>query len=134
VIPYLTDDGEESSHQDDSFLIGMDAVMNADFLYKNAYRVKEKNIERGVVNPLVDYFISIIGKGMLPKIKGLSQSKDSLDTLCLDQTYIRQDQASALATAIQNSRHVRKVSLANCGLTDETFITILKSIDPFTLQ
>lgn len=54
----------------------MDAVMNADFLYKNAYRVKEKNNERGVVNPLVDYFISIIGKGMMPKIKGLSQSKD----------------------------------------------------------
>ena len=67
-------------------MIGMDAVQNAESQYRNVYRLKEKYKEKGVVNPLVDYFTSIVGKGMLPKIRGLCKSKEStkVDTLVLD--------------------------------------------------
>lgn len=42
--------------------------------------------------------------------------------------------ADSLAYALKSARFIRKINFRNCGLTDETFLTILNALDRFSLN
>ena len=105
--------------------------------YENTKRIDEFNkADKNNTTVLVDYFSVIQDKGMLPKTLGLVKTKDSerVNSLMLKSFFIRSEQANAIAEGLKQCRFLTKINLSNCGLTDETFITLLASIDRFVLQ
>lgn len=106
-------------------------------MYENTKRLNEFNqADQKESTSLVDYFLAIQKKGMLPKTRGLIKSKDTerVTSLMLKSFFVRPDQATAIAEALKQSRFVSKMNFSNCGLTDETFLILLASFDKFVLK
>jgi hypothetical protein len=73
---------------------------------------------------------------MLPKGKGLVRTKhsDRADCVNLNQFYIRKEQAIAISKGLESAKYVRRISLRNCGLTDETFAILASNLDRYYLK
>lgn len=121
----------------DQVVLGPSAVSNGQNVYKNLQKIREfEEAQSFASTPLVEYFKKVQKSGMLPKGRGLvrTRQRETAMSLLLDEFFIRQDQADAIASALAPSLFLSVISLRNCGLTDATFAPLMASMNLYALD